>query len=432
MFARPCPVVQAVFVATFACSLSLPAADEPVIQELRRENASLRGRVSALEAELKTIKEMLGVPAAVPLATATAQKTAKPMAPAMDFYGYIKADLSYDSAGVAAGNFAQWVASRAVDEEEQWSLTARQTRLGVRVAGPESEDLKVSGKVEADFYNAGGGENKSAPMLRHAYTEISWPDQGLVLLAGQTSDVFSPLVPSTLNYCVSWWGGDIGYRRPQFRLTKTWQGEESATDLSVAVSRTTGHDLPGAGAGDDTERPTLQGRVGYATTMGGRPFGVGVSGHWGTEEADVASGATENFETWSLNLDLKMPLWDGAMLQAEAFTGDNLDAYLGGIGQGVNGAAFQEQEISARGGWLELKQQLGNYAIGIGAAMDDPDGDDLSATMRARNAVIWGNVVYAMTDNLRLGLELSRWETHYVNQKDGRAIRLQTSVIYSF
>ena len=40
------------------------------------------------------------------------------------------------------------------------------------------------------------------------------------ILGGQTWDVISPLNPRSLNYSVYWWAGNIGYRRPQVRLTK--------------------------------------------------------------------------------------------------------------------------------------------------------------------------------------------------------------------
>ena len=58
-------------------------------------------------------------------------------------------------------------------------------------------------------------ENKPTIMLRHAYVEVK--DDDFRFLAGQTWDVISPLNPNMLMYSVGWDGGNIGYRRAQFR-----------------------------------------------------------------------------------------------------------------------------------------------------------------------------------------------------------------------
>ena len=71
------------------------------------------------------------------------------------------------------------------------------------------------GKVEIDFERTIDVENKSSVLLRHAYVEVKNDD--FRLLAGQTWDVISPLCPGVLFYSVGWDGGNIGYRRPQFR-----------------------------------------------------------------------------------------------------------------------------------------------------------------------------------------------------------------------
>ena len=72
------------------------------------------------------------------------------------------------------------------------------------------------GKVEVDFQNSVlSTENKPTIMLRHAYLEAK--DDDFRLLVGQTWDVISPLNPDMLLYSVGWDGGNIGYRRAQFR-----------------------------------------------------------------------------------------------------------------------------------------------------------------------------------------------------------------------
>ena len=101
-------------------------------------------------------------------------------------------------------------------------MDVRNTRLGFDVGGPRIAclgDAVGGGKVEIDFQNNAlnvtSGENKSTIMLRHAYFDVKNDD--FRLLVGQTWDVISPLNPGMLLYSVGWDGGNIGYRRAQFR-----------------------------------------------------------------------------------------------------------------------------------------------------------------------------------------------------------------------
>ena len=114
----------------------------------------------------------------------------------IQLYGYIKLDAAWDSARTDAGNFARWVESEGGRERDgQFNMTARQTRLGMNIRGPDVGGAKTSGRVEIDFYGD-GAENKPEPFMRHAYLQIEWPQQRFTLLAGQTSDVISPWCPA--------------------------------------------------------------------------------------------------------------------------------------------------------------------------------------------------------------------------------------------
>ena len=138
--------------------------------------------------------------------------------PELSWYGYMKLDASWDEAIINTGNFARWVAAPEMGHSHaDFNMTARQTRLGFR-ASSEAAGAQLTGRWEADFY-AGAAENKNGLQVRHAYVDMVWPS-GWEVLAGQTSDVISPLNPTTLNYTVAWWAGNIGYRRPQLRVTR--------------------------------------------------------------------------------------------------------------------------------------------------------------------------------------------------------------------
>lgn len=354
----------------------------------------------------------------------------------VQIYGRLKADMSYDTARTDTGNFARWVESEGSEgSDDLFNLTARESRLGVNLSGPDTESIKTTGKVEIDFYE-GGTENKAQFMMRHCYIQAAWPELALSLLAGQTSDIFSPLAPSTLNYSVGWWVGNIGYRRPQVRLSKT----VTATDdvklgFDFGPSRTIGDDWgndPGD-TGEDSGFPTLQGRASVSfPALASLVATAGISGHWGQEEYDPeAEGSSEDFNSWSVDADLTLPLHQKVTLKAEGFTGMNLDTYLGGIGQGVN--RTEMDEISSLGGWAAVDvKPVDKWTCGVGVGMDNPNDGDLNKGDKTQNVTTFGNVKYDITKALCTGLEISYWNTQYKDKSTGDSVRFQTSLIYTF
>ena len=110
-------------------------------------------------------------------------------------YGYFKLDMAYDQARTNDGNFVFWVnpSDPSKDKDSEFNMTARQTRIGGNVSYEGLKDKKVSARVELDFYG-GGAENKNMLMMRHGYLKVDFGKY--YLLAGQTSDILSPLVGS--------------------------------------------------------------------------------------------------------------------------------------------------------------------------------------------------------------------------------------------
>jgi len=396
-------------------------------------NAELRDRLDRLEKEQEAIRQALQ---ARPGAVAPGGKPAMRSSYPIELRGYIKFDAAYDTSRVSTGNFARWVESEATnDNDDELNVTANQSRFGLFFDGPDSPDLKTSGRVEVDFFG-GGPENKSHLMMRHAYLQLDWPDSDFSLLAGQTSDVILPLLPSTLNYTVGWWAGNPGYRRPQLRLTKGFKvSDDSRLVLQAAAARTIGDSTafsPGD-TGEDAGIPSIQGRMALSfPCLAEKKATVGVSGHWGQEEFDTdAMDDHEDLDTWSANVDLVLPISSWLTLKGEVFTGENLDAYLGGIGQGVNMTTLEE--IETTGGWAALTiGPFDKWTFNVGGGLDDPDSGDLNDGDRSRNLSIFANMKYKINKAVQWGFEVSRWETDYKGIEDGQSYRFQTSFIYSF
>lgn len=440
--------------------------------DMASENENLRKRVDRLEKELQELKAIVTQQTKATPPPATEQKTAvtpqlshddfqrilamvqkqtskkKPVWSNLDIqlYGYLKLDASYDTSRTSPGNYVKWVDSETTgNNDNEFNMTARQTRLGMRITGPEKDGIKTSGRVEIDFYE-GGAENKPRIMMRHVYLKIDWPEDQFNIIAGQTSDVISPLNPSTLNYSVLWWTGNIGYRRPQIRLTKTFS-LTSDVDLKLegAIARTIGDDelvtTADAKSGEDAGFPSLQGRVSLKFPwLGYKPTTVGFSGHWGKEEYDntATTATSEEFETWSVNFDLTQPINKWLTIKGEFFNGENLDAYLGGIGQGVRSTTSADittyhEAIRSKGGWLAAS--LGpwqKWRFNLGAGLDDVDNGNVNVADRTQNSSVFANAIYSINKNTEIGFEISQWHTERKGQSDADNLRAQTSFIYKF
>jgi hypothetical protein len=388
----------------------------------------------------------------IALGCLAAAASAEEKAPAytFKFSGYFKGDLVYDQSRVNAGNYAVYVLDKP--ENDYMNITARESRFGLDFSWKENE-IRTDARFEFDFYGLGvssatlnSQENKAAPMLRHAFVQITkgrWS-----LLAGQTSDIISPLAPRTVNYTVLWDQGNIGYRRPQFRIS-AWADASERARLSAAVGafRTLGGDLDDDKIDDgaDAAVPTVEGRIAMAVKLGEkRSFEIGFSGHYGTEQYQ-AVGVTKDVDSWSGNADLKLSLCGRVELAGELFMGENLGAYYGGVGQTVNPL---KEEIGARGGWAELSYKpVDRLWLNAGYGIDDPDDEDFviaalttsTKSFIARNTSVFGSVMYDLTSTVTAMFEVSQLETRYLykvyvadelksDEKDFDDVRVQFAI----
>lgn len=426
--------------------------------DLTQENAQLRQRVDKLEKQVGDLKAAVNPapaqakgPAKMPAEQAppppaSGELEKKPFWSSLDiqFYGFIKGDASYDTSRVNPGDYVLWVNSEATNEnDDEFNLTANETRLGANITGPKTETMETSGKVEFDFYGNFADENKAKIQMRHAWAQVYWPECRFAILAGQNWDVISPLTPNTLNYTVLWDAGNVGYRRPQIRLTKDFPLDDKTTlQIQGAAVRTIGSNLATVlESGEDAGFPTLQSRIGLTVPLlAAGPTQAGVSGHWGQEQYDIdVRGRHIDVDSWSINMDLTQPVTDKVLFKGEWFAGQDLATYFGGIGQGVTltknvaGAVIDADPICAHGGWFAFT--LGpwdKWTFNTGVGIDQVDRDDVNTGDRTLNRAIFGNAIYALNKHVNIGLELSHWRTDYRGDGDADDVRVQTSLIYKF
>jgi hypothetical protein len=454
---------------------AVQAEEQRLIPRLRgiiEENEDLKARVERLEKALATMQSQQGsapAPAAVsPAPEVSVVAAAKPepkkenflrVKNPVDFYGYLKLDAFQDSARTDIGNFPRWVYSRSTHPKDaQFGMTTHQSRFGLNFKGPDKNNYKTTANVEMELYG-GGAEAKPNVGMRHAFVQIEFPNDDFKLLMGQTWDVMSPLLPTTVNYNPAWWAGNIGMRHPQIRLTKGVKvSEQSKLIIAAAAVRPIGETGPFifGDSGFDAGKPLFQGRIALQfPTYGAKGKGeIGISGHTGEEEYDYNAARQKAVaKTESLGLDLSLPLSKNFGLKGEAWKGKNLDQFAGGINQGTvltsatgttvlryisptawTGTFQSLTSIKSQGGWFELN--FGPYAkqwrYNIGASMDNPEDTIMPDASRIRNESRWVNAFYDLNDFTQFALEYTTWDTKYKNRLSGTNGRLQFACIYKF
>jgi hypothetical protein len=310
------------------------------------------------------------------------------------------------------------------------------------IAGPRIPYFNCAtsgGKVEIDFQSpvTSDFENRATVQLRHAYWEVK--NDYFRFLVGQNWDIVSPLFPSTLNYSVGWDGGNIGYRRPLVRFDRHFYPTQTlkltgevglAADVVSDLGSVTGVRR------EPSDWPVIEGRL--AATLGHRGQGcrnvvVGFSGHVGEQGFDfydtipaalnplgLPAQDDARLLTWSMNMDVLVPVTDRLTFKGEYFNGANLGTFLGGIGQGV--CPCLRQSIRANGGWMELGYDFtSRWHAHTGFGIDDPNVEADALLGRSYNQFLFTNMTYDLTKKLNVGLEIAFWKTLYYEARPGLA-----------
>ncbi len=354
-------------------------------------------------------------------------------------YGILYFNTVYASQRTSPGSYTLFVHSASLEPESEFVVDARTTRLGLDVIGPSLPTFhgaQSGGRVEIDFQNSLlSTENRATLLLRHAYGEIK--NEEFRLVFGQTVDVISPLMTGTLQYGAGRDVGNIGYRRAQLRVERFFALSDTfLTTAQFSINQQVFEDGNTTINGETPSWPILEGRMGWTLGPRGKedlPWVIGLSGHIGEEQADIDGvGFNQRHRTWSGNIDLDLPLSDRFGVQAEYFVGENLGAFVGGIGQGVDPTTLRP--IRSRGGWIMLRYDwTPSLHTRVGYSVDDPWNEDIvTVGKKTYNQSIFGNVSYDVTQKLMVGLEVSSWKTLYRDLLPGEAVRCEFVIKYGF
>jgi hypothetical protein len=335
--------------------------------------------------------------------------------------GYVKADFALNSNGAslpASGDYIVAVDRTSPEPDGTFTMSARDSRFGA-----ELDMGAVTGKVEVDFHGDDLTGIAGDVLFRHAYVALDLGND-MRLLAGQTSDVFAPLNPYTLNYTVGWQAGNVGHRSPQFRFE--WAPEMGPVSVQAAFSDT-----------QDTliGMPDIQARVGFKLGDD-ENVDLGASIVMGT--TDIGDDDTEE-DIFGLAVDVSAKLgMDGKFaIKGEWFTGQNLGptafgtvGYMGNIGMAIPNNA----EIGCDGLWVAAEiKPTETLTVNAGLTITSNDDGDIADDDPENNTSIFGNAIFHLNENTDVGIEISKWETEYKGDStEYDNLRIQGSIIVRF
>src|SRR5262245_44894293 len=356
-------------------------------------------------------------------------------------HAVLVASAAYNTYGLIPGSIAFYGVPRVPGiTGRQFSISAGNTLVGTDILLPKIGGWDIGGKF---YFNLRGptpltDDNVFAPFFANVYIEARKGRHRI--LAGQATDVISPLSPRSLNlYPGNFLPGDLGAARPQVRYDYAWVARDktSITLQSALATAVQTFQISDEVLGFGTDVPDLQLRVGLGRgesdpRSSKRPLEVGLSGHVGQRRTVLVSALFEDdFTMWSGNIDLAARLGRKTSLSGELFVGSILGDYKGGILHTFN--PVRGIGVRAAGGWAQLQYQLTpRLSVAGGYALDDTFDEDLSTGFRSRNDAVQGNVFYTIGPRLQVGLEVGRWHQRWVALPDGKVIRIEPAIIYVF
>ncbi|MEW6364804.1 MAG: hypothetical protein AB1714_09220 [Acidobacteriota bacterium] len=353
---------------------------------------------------------------------------AAPVKPSIDLYGFIEADLTHDSnSSVVGGNASGTI------ENSTFDLSLRATRLGFKFTGPSVVRASIGGAVEVDFNTAGSGPSSPFIRMRKAYFTMDWESSRTGLLIGQTWDVIAPLQPDTISFPTEVYTGDIGYRRPQIRLSKGFDiGGEKFLTLQTALAKTAGELVELPPATDTLAMPVVQARAAVDFPLDATHTGtIGLFGHWGTKEFRLAGPEDRvRLYSWSAGLDFLLPVSSMATLQGEAWYGAAFDLYQLGHLLSVD----LRTGWHAAGGWGQLTIfPRPRLRINCGLGFDDPRDIEVSPSQRDLALTGFGNFYYDLNKHIEMGMEVSLWGAELPGDDNlTNKTRIQATFMYYF
>jgi hypothetical protein len=426
-------------------------------------------------------------------------------------YGFVKFDMVYNTTDVTNESGPFWTANQVtyfttagglalvVPTSDQkflhlkntasmrsgsFVMDMRSTRLGLRLTGPKVLMADSMALIEMDFWGTaaatGVGERCGMPMMRHAYTQLTWPS-GTTLLIGQTWSLLMAMSaqPLTVAYIPFGQNGNLFNREPQIALGQKVGNDNYNFTIEVAAARAMGGNdgtftlYPGVnnvemddrGTGEASRYPGGRARL----TLVLKPIDIvcitlGGSGHYQLEKQPITLAGLSNTAIWGA------PLAPAAMVtfytqrfakmtrsySAQAFTkitvslvtvvgtywrGNNMDTFACGLGAGAveNYSGTKVLGVPEQGGYAQIQFDLRKvgpiplaFSAGYGGILKSNKRFVYTGTILWNEAIL-ANGFWYLNDYLVLGFEFGRHQTKWKGAL-GSAVdyKYHTGVYFNF
>jgi len=337
-------------------------------------------------------------------------------------YGKIKFDSIYDTNDMGRDEFITYIPKNA-DGTDKTTFNVRDTRLGIAITGPSLNGWDASGRFESDFYGSDPSSNGSL-RIRLAY--INFKKGGTQIRIGQDWNQIASLNPSTVDFAIMGYNGNLWNRVPQITLTQDL-GSGLQGLLTVYRYRWNDDDDSFGGVKNDTQinMPWVGGKISYATHL----FDSKKKAHLAIAGAVRDGEVNGNDVTpYLAACELKVPF---GMFE---LTGE------GYMGQGLGLEYFHHNNsfnsnghaILTKGGFGQLKTQLmDNLAVNVGYGADDPKDSDAGDGIYRYSEYTFGNVMIDVMKDITAGVEVAYVETNWAAGRE-HGTRYQASLWYNW
>jgi hypothetical protein len=340
----------------------------------------------------------------------------------LEIYGLIVANGFYNSAKTNNSDIPAYADTLTAAESASHlpmsnvGATVRQSRLGLQVSAVRALGAEVTGHFQFDFM---GGQQPSAagrtsPLMRVriASVRMDWAHVGLligqdwVLLATQTPTSYAGMGVPLFAF-----SGNLWSRSPQVRFTAetSWKAHLGIQAAALAPMQPLAQGAVSTqpDSAERSGRPSVEGRAYLAWGSGDLASEIGVAGHTGW----LATGGDSLLQSRAVSLDGRVALGPHLVISGEAFSGQALGAFSGGVAQNLGRGGVP---VRAQGGWVQVDiRPRSGWQIGGGYGIDDPKDEDLLDSGRGRNVTYAAHLIWRPGGGLLFGAEYKRIETLY-------------------
>ena len=356
----------------------------------------------------------------------------------VSLYGTLLLNAFYNTASTNIQDVPLAVSAQGSDPtggDKNFGMTARQTRLGLRLHKADVAGATLSGQFEFDLFGGKtpftNGMDMDIFRLRLAYGRLDW--KHVAFEAGQDWAIFAPLNPTSFAaYAIPEFSesGNPWIRLPQIRAeftsgakdTTHWLWQVAALDPNMGDYPTTPFSASRQpGIGERGRMPSLESRIAWTGRKAERDFTIGLSGTYGRgKNFGTLNGLSvfQPVDSWGVALDYSLPVTRRFNLTGEIFIGRALGIFSVTGGEAVGPVHTPGGHgVESRGGWIQAQYNFTHrWQMNLAYGLEVPNASQIVVGNRWRNQTYMGNLIYNLTRNVMFAWEYKRLLTDYRNQ----------------